>query len=335
MARFITLFSILIALCGATNVAAQSRSEVDVLDLNQIQSGVNNIQKLNIGNAKNNGQSNVTVDNVTQNQSGFSNKQRLNIGNANSGSANVTVGGKVTQTQTGGFGVQTLNIGNTGEIIDGEEISSSFTDFLNTIKASISNNNDLLETLNFINSVFSDTLEALIEIEKKFDKEIKVLRRIERAMPGLDIINFAYIVYKIATAEEEDRLRVAVREILTEILSSVAQKTLVKFIATELSASCAEAAPACFLVAYVAGGILADAYIVEPLVGMIEDPIVDFLSDLFSKLGLTVFNFRALPYSNNYPGFSPAFLNGQLTFSRAIRLSIQPRLALQTTHYSA
>ena len=113
------LFATVLALSGAGNVAAQSRTEVNVIDLSQIQSGNDNTQKINIGNAAEGGKSKVTVNNVSQEQSGQGNTQILNIGNARGGgSTNITVE-NVRQTQSGSGHTQKLNIGNTGEDDDG------------------------------------------------------------------------------------------------------------------------------------------------------------------------------------------------------------------------
>jgi hypothetical protein len=109
------LLATLLALSGAGNVAAQSQTDVQVLDLNQIQSGTDNTQNLDIGNASEGGSSKVTINDVTQTQSGQDNKQTLNIGNARGGNTNVTLG-TVKQIQSGSGGEQKMNIGNSGEI---------------------------------------------------------------------------------------------------------------------------------------------------------------------------------------------------------------------------
>jgi hypothetical protein len=117
------LFIAFLALSGAGNVAAQYQTDVNILDLNQIQSGTDNTQNLDIGNSSEGGSSKVTIDKVTQTQSGQDNKQTLNVGNAKGGSTNVTLG-TVKQTQSGSGGTQKMNIGNSGEV-DGNEAGNS------------------------------------------------------------------------------------------------------------------------------------------------------------------------------------------------------------------
>ena len=129
MTRAITLLLVtVLALCGAGYVVAQSQSEVNTLDLNQIQRGdADGTQKFNIGNVSESGQTNVNVGNVTQTQGGQNNKQTLNVGNVKGGGkANVIVKGNITQTQDGNSNsTQKLNIGNVGEVEEDEARSGS------------------------------------------------------------------------------------------------------------------------------------------------------------------------------------------------------------------
>jgi hypothetical protein len=103
----------IVALCGAGNAVAQ----VIVNSLNQTQSGSNNTQQTNIGNASGGNRAVVIVGNVTQIQRGTGKRQQLDIGNATSGSAMVQTG-DVIQLTNG-----KIEIGNNGgrAVITGTE----------------------------------------------------------------------------------------------------------------------------------------------------------------------------------------------------------------------
>jgi len=100
---------------GLPEAFAQSQTDVNVLDLDQLQSSQDSTQTLDIGNASGGGSSKVTIDSVTQTQSGQGNTQQLNIGNAKGGNTNVHLG-TVKQTQSGSGGTQKMNVGNVGEV---------------------------------------------------------------------------------------------------------------------------------------------------------------------------------------------------------------------------
>jgi hypothetical protein len=84
--------------------------------LNQIQSGTNNTQKIDIGNTPNGGSTNVEVESIHQEQDGSRNRQEISIGNTRSGHTNVTTG-HITQIQRGVSNeCQQINIGNNSHV---------------------------------------------------------------------------------------------------------------------------------------------------------------------------------------------------------------------------
>jgi hypothetical protein len=110
--------SVVFAAGGNANTSAATMgsgsSKVSVGAVRQTQSGTDNRQELDVGNAKNGGSSTVTGYRgaINQTQGGSSNVQTTKVGNANGGTSNVTVTGKINQNQDGSLNRQELFIGN-------------------------------------------------------------------------------------------------------------------------------------------------------------------------------------------------------------------------------
>jgi len=110
MKAILAIAAIATALSGAA--WAQSKSDVNLNNARQNQSGALNSQTANIGNAASGGQSKVNASGISQTQSGALNSQKLELGNAaNGGRSNVNAS-DIKQNQSGALNSQTMSVGN-------------------------------------------------------------------------------------------------------------------------------------------------------------------------------------------------------------------------------